>query len=234
MSKSNDLKAFIREYIEYFDYDGGTGANLDFPDFELLPHSFLEFADKELAQKEVEQHLINSITHLKRAAECQIDTFLYVCNLYKIVNKSNLGFDAKLKFLKDVQVFNSRTLSRFNTIRNKIEHEYAIPQIEDIEVYHDLVSALIEVIEGAMFILARGANIVFSIEQQEKIVGYFEMTYQFEEPSIKVRYSLNEEEATLIATFSKEREEFIFFLKVLILLNKSTCLINSKWVLNEL
>jgi len=234
MSKSNDLKALIQEYIEYFDYDAASGANLDFPNFELLPHSFLEFADKELSQKEVKQHLINCVTHLKRAAECQIDTFLYVCNLYKIVTKNNLGFDAKLKFLKDARVFNSRTLSRFNTIRNKIEHDYAMPQIEDIEVYHDLVSALIEVIEGTMFVLAHGAEIGFSIEKQDERIGYFKMSYQFEEPSIKVEYRLKEEQTTLIATFSKEREDFIFFLRVLILLNKSTCLMNSEWVLNEL
>lgn len=235
MTKSDELKAFVQEYVDYFENEGSGGSSLDFPNFDLLPHSFLDFADKELEHKESDRHLINCVSHLKRAAECQIDTFLSVCNLYNTVRKNNLGFDAKLDFLKSVRVFDSRTLSRFNTIRNKIEHEYAIPHIEDIEVYYDLVSALIEVIEGVMFIMAHGSELIFMINKGANKKGIFKIAYDFKYPSINASWSFGEETTSLTATFSKEdRENFIYFLKLLILLNKSTCLMNAEWVLQEI
>lgn len=212
---------------------GSSGHNITFPDFELLPTHYLEFADKSLEHKD-SCHLINCVTHLKRAAECEIDTFLYACNLYKVLEKKNLGFDTKLNFIKDIGIFNSRTLSRFNSIRNKIEHEYVVPDIVDIDVYYDLVSALVELLEGAMFILCHVSELDFYFEKEEKTIGQFKIKYNYEKPSIEVFWELDDKKEKLSADFKDNRLEFIYFFKVLILLNKWTCLINDEAVIENL
>jgi hypothetical protein len=213
--------------------DGSSGHDFEFPNFGLLPTDYLKFADEALEYKDP-CHLINCVTHLKRAAECEIDTFLYVCNLYKISEKKNLGFDTKLNFLKDVGIFNSRTLSRFNNMRNKIEHEYAVPNITDIDVYYDLISALVELLEGAMFILCRGSELGFYFEEEEKIIGRFAIQYNYEKPGINVSWKIKNEKEELSADFKDDRAEFIYFFKVLILLNKWSCLINNEVLIENL
>jgi hypothetical protein len=182
MTKSKKLYDFLIDNFNHLKYDAGTGANLEFPNFGLRASDYLSFAEKELEYR-TPNSLINCIAHLKRAAECQMDMFIYICKINKLVEKGNISFDSKLKFFSDIGIFSSRTLSRFNKMRNKIEHEYAIPEIGDIEVYYDLVSALVGIIQGFVYILNFGSELDFYIEG-DIYRGRFEIKYDYESISM--------------------------------------------------
>ena len=74
MSKSEQLKSFIKDNISYFEGIGGAWDIVEAPIFELYARDYLKFAQEELEKKTVVS-LINCVSHLKRATDCQIDTF---------------------------------------------------------------------------------------------------------------------------------------------------------------
>ncbi|MEH7711181.1 hypothetical protein [Bacillus velezensis] len=74
------LKNFLIENIDIMEPSGGSGTHLSYPEFDLTPRDFLEYAKIEL-QHSVNNpgspiHIINCVSHLKRAIDCQLDVFL--------------------------------------------------------------------------------------------------------------------------------------------------------------
>lgn len=219
--------------------EGGSGEDPVFPSYDLFPSDYLEFADQEIkSYKETSdiKYLINSILHLRRALDCQIDIFLFVFRLTKITEKRNLGMTSKLTFLKEARIVNSRVLDRFNRLRNIIEHDYKIPEISDIEVYFDLITSFISNIELAIFsitshcevILAENASIRYEYKQS------FVMSYNFNEPAIE--YEINKEDGTIIKNkiIPEQINLYAKFFKILYLLIRKHSMISEKSILKEL
>lgn len=121
--KIEKLHDFLFQYIDELTPCGGGGDLPDLPVFDLYAVDYLDFAQEEL-EKNTSASLINCVSHLKRAMDCQLDTFLFVYNLYNFTKKKNLKFEKKIDFLNNLGVFNSRVLVRLNTIRNRMEHKY--------------------------------------------------------------------------------------------------------------
>lgn len=217
MSKSEQLKSFIKNNILLLEMDVGGWREVKAPSFELYARDYLEFAQQELDKKTVVS-LINCVSHLKRAADCQIDIFFHVYNLHKIFNKRNLKFEKKLDFLGEAGIFTSRSLTRFNTIRNKMEHNYEAPKIDDIEVYFDLVFALITILER---LTALHSEITFvTYGDLNAINGGFSIEYVEDEPCIKVVLGYGDGSEELMVSAEEEIEEFAYFFKTLIVLSQ--------------
>ncbi|MCY1304363.1 hypothetical protein D9M70_541130 [compost metagenome] len=53
--------------------------------------------------------------------------------------KKNVGFDKRLEFLSNCGILSPQILSRLNRTRNKVEHEYFIPDEEQVQDYLDIV-----------------------------------------------------------------------------------------------
>lgn len=177
--------------------DGASSQSPNLPEFNIYARDFLGFAETELNEYIKEQRpaaLINCISHLKRAAECQTDTFLHVFSLYKLFNKRNLGFERKLEFLNAAGVFSVRTLRRLNTLRNKLEHTYELPKVNDIEAYFDVVTAFVAVLESAILALW-GRE--YGIGEEDANGNYkqsFSIEYDFDGPSIQVKWGAIKQE----------------------------------------
>lgn len=190
--------------------DGGSSQSPNLPEFDLYARDFLGFAEAELNEYIKEKKpaaLINCISHLKRAAECQTDIFLHVFSLYKLFIKRNLGFDRKLEFLNAAGVFSTRTLRRLNTLRNKVEHTYELPKVNDIEAYFDVVTAFVAVLESA--ILAFWGREYGIGEEDEKGIHNksFSIEYDFEGPSIQVEWGPTKEKIG----FCQDCEDIVAF-----------------------
>ncbi len=223
VTKSETLEKLLLKHLEAFQPQGGVGGDHNLPDFELYALDYLAFAEKRLNNiekyKDDVDELINCVAHLKRAVDCQLNTFFHSCNLYKTIQNRNLKFETKLDFLKGIGVFSSRSLNRLNTLRNKMEHNYEVPKISDIELYYDLVSAFISVIQGLIFLLGFYREIDFSINVDKKNPGDFRSEFDDKKLEIRINWNLTnkDEEQSLTATIN-ELDDFIYFFKVHILL----------------
>ncbi|MEH7321210.1 hypothetical protein V7113_30525, partial [Priestia megaterium] len=175
-------------------------------------------------------HLINCVAHLKRAIDCQLDINLYALNIYKIFQKSNLKFARKLEFFRDIGIFNSRTLERFNNVRNKMEHYYSIPKFEDIEVYFDLVTAFVALLESMLRQLINMSEINLGNRDTDNEI--LTIQYVYDEPKIAVVLGVELIEAQ--ANVKEDRECFLYFLKLLLLFYKRENFSTNEHLLREL
>ncbi|HDR7449334.1 hypothetical protein JDS97_26805 [Bacillus cereus group sp. N18] len=256
-TKSLYLQQFLSENLSEMFVDTFSGTSLKFPEFDLYARDYLRFAEHELLQIQNKStsldhiHLINCVSHLKRAIDCQLDTCFYILNL-NTVKKNNLSLKIKLNFFKSAGIFNSFSLARFNTMRNKMEHDYKIPEIEDIEAYYDLVSALVSILESFIGTL----SISFELGMRKNNISnntfdYFNIEYIWDEtPKIKCTIDKNlpewssDELLTMqksdyipqeeIIVTSEDRKNFPYFLKILLLLSRRDGFISDKHILDEL
>lgn len=127
----SELLAFIREYFEECEYDSGGGELLSFPDFDLMYQDYLAYASEAISNP-TDGNKINCISNLKRAIECEVDTFFHVLNLGKTIKKMN--FPKKLLAIEALGLMPSRSLTKLNQIRNKVEGNL-VRQGNEIEYY---------------------------------------------------------------------------------------------------
>ncbi|SHN44101.1 hypothetical protein SAMN05192549_12029 [Duganella sacchari] len=78
-----------------------------------------------------------------------MDTFIHILGLSNILK----SFPRKLDFFSKTGLLSSRSLEKLNRIRNKMEHEYADPNLAEIDAYFDLASGFIHSLEGYIFML---------------------------------------------------------------------------------
>jgi len=230
--KTDLLKEALLKYFERMQEPSGSWTNFydAFPDADLAPRDYLEFAENELNQLSAgEEHLINCVGHLKRAIDCQLDSFFHIIGLHNIIHKRNLKFDKKLEFLREIDVVSPRTLSRLNHIRNKLEHEYKLPSEIDLELYFDLSTAFVSSIELTIVLLTRDV-LEYEISKDETgkdfQTGYhFNLKHNFPSPEITIDWTIDDDSKTITTKLSSSSNEveisdFAYFLKVYILLLK--------------
>ncbi|UHA73502.1 hypothetical protein [Paenibacillus sp. 481] len=232
MKNKDTLKQFIIKYVNELENDGYSGENINHPPFELTPRDYLQFAETEL-DKTDNIGLINCVSHIKRAMDCQIDIFFYSYNLYNLFKRKRLGVDKKLEFLREVGVFDSKSLSRLNAIRNRMEHEFEVPKIQDIELYYDLVSAFVSILESHILILEIYAESSW-YSTNENGPKRFSISYSLTDQSVKVAWKTNQGEAINLIARSTDIDEFSFFLRVFFLMSKSYVHISKNYIISQL
>lgn len=236
--KINKVRDFVLEYLELLCIDGSSGSSPKFPNYELTARDYLQFAEEEISKK-TQASLINCVSNLKRAMDCQLDTFFYSFNLSKIFNDRNLKFEKKLDFLNAAGIFNPRSLARLNLIRNKMEHEYQVPKINEIEVYYDLVTAFVSVLENIA--LNINNKMYFYLNEAYVVQGRFNITYLYDNPSIKIDWEITKDGTN----YDKEDFEasildkdgfidFAFFFRIFLLIYQSEGIASANYILNQL
>jgi hypothetical protein len=221
------LRNFLMDYAQSLSYYEGDGVYPRFPEFELYARDYLHFAELEIAQFKQDsselthkRHLINCIAYLKRAIDCATDTFLVTFNLLTTFNKRNLSLSTKLAFLQEASVFSSYTLSRLNTIRNEMEHEYRIPKVHELEVYFDLASAFVAVLELNMTFASNKRSIFVVFSDKGEFIEGIEVKYNYEVPSICIEWWDNTTVYPALKRDLSNPNEFAFLFKVFVLLHQ--------------
>lgn len=240
-TKSERLRELILQHLNGLRIDGQVSTGLDFPEYELNPLDYLEFAEKELVVYQTEQdeplrvpHLINCVAHLKRSMDCQVDTFLSVIGLKSLFARRNLKFERKLEFLQAIGLISPRSLIRLTTIRNRLEHDYEVPNLPEIEVYYDLTMAFVSSLQQAFDSVAGLDSIEFVIEDEdENKIGSMYCEYDFEKREMVYSWSIQGSEEQLTAT-SDNMEELAFFFKVGILLQRPVSYGSNRYVRSQL
>lgn len=218
MDSRKEIISFFEKHIDELEGDGGGGGQLSQPHFDLTPRDFLDFSEKDLEKPDSTHSLVNATSNLKRAVDCQLDSFLVLLNLDEFYRKKRLGVDRKLGFLEKSGLFRSKSLGKLNRLRNRLEHHYEIPNIEDVEVYYDLVVAFVSVVEGAMPLVGHNSHLSMELSSG----GYVSTEYKRDNPSIEISLAHVDSnlDLKLVCDISSDDsnveklEEFAFFFKV--------------------
>jgi hypothetical protein len=143
MQNINDVVNTALEFLRHEDTveeDTATG-DFDLP-WDIHPHEFLQFAEADLAGKE-HHRLVNSLANAKRAMECQADSLLLAYGLLHYAKKQRWGLPKKLEALQELGIAAPRILSKINSERNLLEHEYTRPEESKVTDFVDIVALFI-------------------------------------------------------------------------------------------
>lgn len=236
MNEYETLRAYLKENILEMISGSSSGEGMSLPNYELFPEDYLLYAEQELEIVENDpsdiRSKINCILHLKRALDCQLDLFFYIFGFSKIINDRGLGFNKKIWFLQNTDVVRSKVIDRFNTLRNRVEHHYQIPKIEDIEIYYDFISSLISNIE--MMISSLNSRSVMQISDLEDSrilnVEYFRI------PNPKLMFYVIEDRKEIIKTEVEidNFNEFTKYFRIFVLLSKRDIILSKKTIAEKL
>lgn len=130
----------ILEFIEREHLGKYVSGWLDKPltlPFELKAKDFVEFAKADL-QSTDNRSLANAICNIKKSIDCQLDSILFLFGYYKKIKGENWSLPRKMKLLEDLQIITPRILSKINTKRNKLEHEFKVPTQEEVQDAFDI------------------------------------------------------------------------------------------------
>lgn len=214
----------INDFIHNLSDGDGGGLSVILPIFELTPRDFIEFAEKDLEGELTSYKLVNATSNLKRAIDSKLDYLLTFLNLDDLYRKKRLGIDKKLGFFNKAGIFNSRSFTKLNNYRNRLEHHYEIPAVQEVDVYYDLVVAFVSISESFVFQLMSMGDI--NLYYYEPGRGRFACsTVDITQPSIELILGNEEDKQKFIINLDNslkpdvsQIEEFAFLLKVHILL----------------
>ena len=115
---------------------------------DITPAQYLEFARKDLEGDSEARNIINALGNIKRALHLQVDTIAEGYAYHKLKRSSK--FPAKLEFLGEMGIATPSIISKLNTLRNKVEHDYAVPELEQIKDYCDVVELFLRATESTI------------------------------------------------------------------------------------
>ncbi|MNS35467.1 hypothetical protein D3C72_676250 [compost metagenome] len=208
---------------------GSTGFNLDFPEFDLMPFDYLDFAESELAI-DTTAAKINCVMHLKRAIECEIDTFIYTFNIS--LSRNNLP--NKLDFASKSGLFSPRSITKLNKTRNKLEHEYSIPDHLELENYFDIATGFVHAIEGCIFMLAQHRDMEWGHISDETFNTTWGGEFSKENQQISFWWANDGNKYELTFSNSNSPDDFSLGLGIYILLCRATTLLSAEFVLEKM
>lgn len=232
----NSIKElFDKANLDYTNLSIGYVDNTNFISFfDLNPNAYLSFAKLDLKQKD-DRGLINALSNAKRAIDCLIENTLKNFNInLKKVPKAALSFceDVLDEDNKSISPFSLRLfcalglspnllVSEVRSLRNKIEHEFNIPEKQDVMRAYEVAELLINNIKAKEIYSCKidisdvhkhgdlswdnFSGLVFSspFRLSQKEIGYFGLEYR-DENGYKYLYN-----------FDQEDKEYYYFLKAM-------------------
>lgn len=105
----------------------------------ITPQMYLEFAVRDYESKQGSRSNVNAFSNAKKAIHFQTDIISKAFGIGCLPQKQRDSFPKKIEFCEKCGIVGSRILNKFNKIRNKIEHEYYLPQAEEVEYIIDIV-----------------------------------------------------------------------------------------------
>lgn len=230
------LQERMLHFLERLEPEGGSELSPSIPEFDYYALDYLDFAEMNLRRiadspqtREAENDLTSCITNLKLALDCQIECFLSLWGLRKVFDQRNLSIKQKLEFLKEIGIVSSQTITRFTTIRNKMEHEFKRPKITDLESLFDLVTAVVAILQmtaSFKYIVEFTLHSEESEELDENFprgIGFFILSYDDKHLKFVAKWHFYTDPPSqndcLEAPLSS-LSDFVYFFRVLLLLNQ--------------
>ena len=120
--------------------EGSVFESVEIP-FELKVKDFLDFASDDLKGDSLRE-TINALSNIKRSIDCLFDSLLFVVNFLEDSKRDKWSFPEKMNFLGEIGIIAPYVLSRINSMRNLLEHEFRKPDRKEVEVAYDVATLL--------------------------------------------------------------------------------------------
>jgi hypothetical protein len=182
--KTNETAAeFKRKLCSFYGYDqalrfvraaksppSATGLKAS-----LGPRDFLDFAIADSVTLNEERNRVNCLGNSKRAIDSQVDRLVHKLGFFPLARRERWDIPRKLKFISQSGVVTPRILRRLNTLRNRLEHEFAPPSKAQVEDALDVTILFISYAE-----LVRIPSLNWSLTDKSTVrYDYNKMIFRF-------------------------------------------------------
>jgi hypothetical protein len=208
---SEDERKRIRIFLSQQNLFNGLSfgnSNIKVP-FEIGSEDFLSFAQDDL-RKSTDQALINALSNIKRAIDCRIASVLYALGIYKKSKREQWDFPKSTDFLCKLGILAPNVLKQINRERNKLEHEFTKPTMNEVLVFLDVASLFLA---STNYLLKDHYELELS--PQDGSWPWVEIDLFPEKESIEVTYWSAHKEGKRFEIISNQ-EDYCYFLEVLV------------------
>jgi len=177
--------------------------------FDITPDEFINFA-KEDYKADNRKALINALSNSKRAIDSHADSILYnygykpkrierlsnypgiktIIDEYKKESELLSGIPLKFKFLQSIGIAPQSVIYRIRKLRNLLEHEYKLPEKQEVLESIEIAEMFIKSSRHSMFELSIGRFIFGTKIYTEKNRRFILRRFK---KSIEVDFKYNEE-----------------------------------------
>jgi hypothetical protein len=142
------LSAFYG-YDESLNYIGGSEAPASVKPAKafLAPRDFLDFAVDDSTDLNKERSLVNCLGNCKRAIDSQVDCLIGRLGMFPLAKRQGWNIPTKLEFISKSGLVAPRILRKVNTLRNRLEHDHAVPSKEQVEDALDIATLFVSYAE---------------------------------------------------------------------------------------
>jgi hypothetical protein len=207
-SNVEELRQWLLSHLNLMVQDSGFAREPNFSDYDLYTLDYVEMARGDLqlweqtsVQLAKASALMGCTANLKRALDCQLNCFLHHWNLSRTFAKKSGGINGRVEWLGRAGLFDSRSIRRFVTFRNKLEHEFQNPDIADIEAIFDLVIAFVWILQN---VIGSSWNSVVLLNDDSG--EYLSAEYKDDLPSVVFTHGLEKPVTTWEFAASNEAE----------------------------
>jgi len=185
MSNVDVIAEFKRSLNAFYGYDenlkyvGGdvTPAPISEGKVFLGPRDFLDFAVEDSAALDKERNLVNCLANCKRAIDAQVDRLIGRLGFFPLAKRQGWNIPRKLDFISDSGLVAPRILRKVNTLRNRMEHDHAVPSRQQVEDALDVATLFVSYAElvqvpGMNWTLSGGLSVRYDYD--EMIFRFFE------------------------------------------------------------
>jgi hypothetical protein len=152
LNMTHDIKQIIQtgELLSQLDLDlsritveWNSQSSLEYL-FEIQAFEFVKFAELDLYQGTT-HGLVNALSNAKRAIDCQVDSVLGCFGLL-----SRLNFPQKIATLNQMGIITPRIVNKVVKARNYLEHEFKMPELEQVEDAVDIATLFVTSLEQSL------------------------------------------------------------------------------------
>ncbi|MCK4399045.1 MAG: hypothetical protein KAV25_08645 [Methanophagales archaeon] len=184
-------------------------ANISYKDeetfqypFKLTPLDFLKFAKEDFNEKNT-RNLVNALSNIKRAINCQIDQILFIFGF----SKKRWKFPEKIEFIKDIGIISPEIIKKINKKRNLIEHEYDIPSLEGVSDAIGIAELFIESVKPIFIRYYKDLEVHDDSRGRGFPCIYFDFDYK--KPLFKVAYKKEEGSKSEEVEYNHKHQDYL-------------------------
>ncbi|MEF2485347.1 hypothetical protein V4D09_18905 [Vibrio mimicus] len=181
----------LGKYINTQGHDFDPEWTKIIPNYEILPSEYLNFSYADFKGGDTRSY-INALSNAKKAMHLQTEILAEQLGYRKISKKPN--FPSMLDFLTSCGVITALVLNKVNSVRNKSEHDYLIPDKDQVSVFIDAVKLYLGATDNLVHRFP--SNVIFPDtlnEENEAVKGLFNVRLVPVEGKVVLKYCLSDE-----------------------------------------
>jgi hypothetical protein len=148
----------------------------------VRPVDYLNYARRDIITGDT-RALVNALSNIKRAIDCQLDVLLEMYGLLKLSTKKKWVFPKKIEVIRKIGIISPNILKKINSRRNQLEHHHKKPKKEEVLDFLDIAELFIELFRFRThkidLLIDYDKDFAFWMDREQNVIRIYDNTKLF-------------------------------------------------------